>query len=33
MHAKQHLQRVNVADLRPTQMTVGSIEVAAKRRQ
>lgn len=33
MHAKQHLQRVNVADLRPTQMTVGAIEVAAKRRQ
>ncbi len=33
MTAKLHLQRVNIADLRPTQITVGAIEVAAKRRQ
>lgn len=33
MRAKQHLQRVLVTDLRPTQITVGAIEVAAKRRE
>lgn len=32
MRAKQHLQRVLVSDLRPTQITVGAIEVASKRR-
>ncbi|MDR0260545.1 MAG: chromosome partitioning protein ParB [Comamonas sp.] len=32
MRAKQQLQRVLISDLRPTQITVGAIEVAAKRR-
>ncbi len=33
MYTKQHLVRVDIAELRPTQMTVGAIEVAAKRKQ
>ena len=33
MTAKLHLVRVEVARLRPTQMTVGAIEVAGKRKQ
>lgn len=33
MRAQQHMERANLADLRPTQMTVGAAEVAAKRAQ
>lgn len=33
MPAQQHMERANLADLRPTQMTVGAAEVAAKRTQ
>lgn len=33
MPAKQHLARVAIKQLRPTQITVGAIEVAAKRAQ
>ncbi|MCA0188652.1 MAG: hypothetical protein LCH90_22165, partial [Proteobacteria bacterium] len=33
MRAQQHLIRVSLAALRPTQMTIGAAEVQAKRAQ
>ena len=33
MRAQSHLERATLADLRPTQMTVGTAEVVVKRAQ